>query len=558
MSRLFDGVDDRITFAPGTITQIHEGAQTYAYLIRLNANHRGGLFDGRDAGAARRIGINPFDNGDIFYNITGQGFLSFGYVTYVNTWIILVITKATGVSTPRTHIYSYGTGLWTHANLGGTLGNGATDLASFIIGSFDSGQWLSANLAVTAFWSGTALSDGALDGSTMPTQLSGWLALNPSACQAYNQAAAVDPVPDLTGHGAGSTLIEGTTISGTDPPGFSYSLGVDGVLAGTAAAATFSGTADAFTSGVLAGVASAATLTMSGDSTIPADSAVLTGVASAATLRLTGESDVADDCEWPVDPSCVPGWDDLPEIARENGIAWASFILKSLTGGRYTLCSKTVRPCYVPCQYRTYETYGVWWDGWGTGGGGQSWVPFIDTGGNWRNCGCFGACCCGVHCEVWLPGPISSITEVRINNVVLDPSAYRVDNGEYLVRQDGDCWPSYSNQTVPPDSTDHTFVVTYIEGEAVPRAGELAGGLLAGEFARACVGGDCAIPERVTSISRSGVSFELVSPTDEFDQGLTGITEVDRFIRAANPYQLKERPYVSSPDLAVPRMQTWP
>lgn len=552
MSRLFDGIDDQMDFSVGASATLPVGASTVAFLCRINSIHRGGLLDGRDSGSTRRFGVNPFDSGSVFYAVNGS--TSTPYSTYEDVFVILAFTKPAGNGqTVRLHLYRYDTLSWTHSNLGTVDASSTLAGGLFRVGLFDGGQFLSANACVWGMWAGTALADGSFNG--LETSLANWLAASPTTLWAFNQAAVTDPVVDLTGGGAAQTARTGTTVDAAEPPGFSYALGIDATLAGTAAAATFSASGAAFTAATLAGVVSAATLTMNATT---GTNAVLAGVASAATLRLVGENDVADDCEWPVDPSCVPGWDELPEPARENGIAWASFILKSLTGNRYTLCAVTVRPCYVPCQRRTYETYGVWWDGWGTGGGGQSWVPFIDTGGEWRNCGCFGSCCCGVHCEVWLPGPISSITEVRLNNVVLDPSAYRVDNGEYLVRQDGDCWPEASNQTVPAVSTDHTFVVTYVRGEAVPRAGELAGGLLAGEFAKACAGGDCAIPERVTSISRSGVSFELVSPTDEFDQGLTGITEVDRFIRAANPGRLKERPWVSNPDLPIPRMQTWP
>lgn len=267
-----------------------------------------------------------------------------------------------------------------------------------------------------------------------------------------------------------------------------------------------------------------------------------------------------ESCPWPIDTTCVPGWDTLDATVQARATDWATYILKALTGHRFALCPVVVRPCFRACEYRTYETYGVWMEGWGDGGGGMggSWVPFIDSG-EWRNCGggCWGSCCCGVMCEVWLPGPVSSVSSVVIDNVALDPSKYRVDNGEFLVRTDGDCWPQCSDQTAPPTSAN-TFVVSYYRGDGVPMAGQIAGGILAGEFAKSCLGEACAIPERVRSISRGGVSFELVSVTDEFDDGLTGITEVDRFIRAANPGKLKARPEVFNPDAEWPRMQTWP
>lgn len=266
-------------------------------------------------------------------------------------------------------------------------------------------------------------------------------------------------------------------------------------------------------------------------------------------------------CPWPVDTTCVPGWDTYDPAVQLNATEWAGYILKSLTGHRFSLCPVVVRPCYRKCEFRTYQTYGVWMEGWGDGGGGMngSWIPWVDSG-EWRNCGggCWGACCCGVLCETWLPGPVSSVSSVLVNNVAVAPSAYRVDNNEWLVRTDGGCWPECSDQTVPPTSTANTFVVSYYRGDDVPLAGKIAGGLLAGEFAKACVGADCALPERVTSISRGGVNFQLVTAETDFNEGLTGVTQVDSFIRAANPYKLKERATVYNPDFETPRMQTWP
>src|SRR5690242_14083902 len=120
------------------------------------------------------------------------------------------------------------------------------------------------------------------------------------------------------------------------------------------------------------------------------------------------------DCDWPIDTACVPNWDTYPLPVQTNATAWASFILKALTGYRYGLCATVVRPCYVPCERRTYETYGVWFES--PYGNGGSWVPWVDSQGEWRNCGggCWGACCCGVFCEVWLPGPVNSVNFVRI------------------------------------------------------------------------------------------------------------------------------------------------
>lgn len=262
----------------------------------------------------------------------------------------------------------------------------------------------------------------------------------------------------------------------------------------------------------------------------------------------------AETCELPVDTSCCPDWATYTAPVRANAEAWAGYILWALTGRQFGVCEVTVRPCYKRCTPRSYETYGVWMDS--PYGGGRSWIPYLDSG-EWRNCGCCGICCCGASCEIWLPGPVVAITEVAISGVAVDPLTYRVDDAELLVRQGGECWPECQDFDVAAGGTG-SLSVTYTRGRALPVAGQLAAGRLACEFAKACVGADCAIPQEVVSVSRGGVQFELVNPTDSFQNGLTGIAEVDRFITAVNPNQLMAPPEVYSLDVFTPRQQTWP
>lgn len=276
-------------------------------------------------------------------------------------------------------------------------------------------------------------------------------------------------------------------------------------------------------------------------------------------------------CDWPIDTTCCTAWEAVPDpdqaARQEAAEAFATWALWALTGRRLGTCPVTVRPCWRPCNPRTYMTFGVWMTGYGVGDSAMTWIPYVGADGEWRNCGCMGLCCCGVSCEVWLPGPVASITEVKINNVVLDNTggaAYRVDDGQYLVRHDGECWPECANLDVPATSPDNTFVVTY--GLGIPldiatprgRAAALAAGALACEYLRACMGGPCVLPQQVTSISRGGVNFEVIDPATLFEDGLTGVKLADDFIRYENPYKLREAPTVWSPDMPFTRVQTWP
>jgi len=155
---------------------------------------------------------------------------------------------------------------------------------------------------------------------------------------------------------------------------------------------------------------------------------------------------------------------------------------------------------------------------------------------------------------VWLPGPVDSIIEVVQDGAVVPPASYRVDDGRWLVRVDGDCWPDYADLDV--DSGDGFFEVTYLRGAPVPAALQVAAGTLAGEWAKGCSGGTCRLPSRVATIARAGVTVSMVDVDVLLERGLTGLTEVDQIITAFNPHGLKQRPRVWSNELRPPRITT--
>ena len=76
--------------------------------------------------------------------------------------------------------------------------------------------------------------------------------------------------------------------------------------------------------------------------------------------------------------------------------------------------------------------------------------------------------------------------------------------------------------------------------------------MLAYEYAQACAGNKCRLPNNVTSLTRQGVSMEIA--TGAFPGGFTGIREVDAFIAIWNPSGRREQPRVWSPDIHTPRV----
>jgi hypothetical protein len=97
--------------------------------------------------------------------------------------------------------------------------------------------------------------------------------------------------------------------------------------------------------------------------------------------------------------------------------------------------------------------------------------------------------------------------------------------------------------------------VTYTYGAPPPAAGKHAAKVMADQYVLAATGDDaCALPQRVTQVSRQGMSWTLLDPQDFLDKGRTGIYQADLFLRAANPSGALLRARVFSPD--IPRGKT--
>lgn len=241
--------------------------------------------------------------------------------------------------------------------------------------------------------------------------------------------------------------------------------------------------------------------------------------------------------------------------ARAEALAWSA--LFSLTGGNISICPKVVRPCSVGCQAGTWYTSpvtGISQSPWPSGGG--SFQPHISDGVWLNSCGCrtAGECSCTTIQQVTLPGIVGGIQSVWVGGATLSPTAYRVDNGDKLVRTDGGEWPICQDMNAPADDPE-AFTVTYFDGAVPDEAINFAAGLLAIEFYKACTGGACKLPTGVTRVARQGVTYEVSNGL--FHNGFTGIQSVDMVIRLYNPFGHKTRPAILSPDVRPARTQTW-
>lgn len=240
---------------------------------------------------------------------------------------------------------------------------------------------------------------------------------------------------------------------------------------------------------------------------------------------------------WPIDDGCDDNFKSLPQEVQDRSAALAVQTLRMLTGYQVGGCPVTVRPCKQSCLPLYNSSIG-----------GVPFVPYINGGGNWLNvaCGnCVGDCSCAVLEQIDLPLPVGRVDEVRVDGVVLDQSAWRLDPPGHLVRLDGGSWPTCQDMTLA-DTEVGTMSVTYLNAAVVDGLGAYAGGVLASEFAKACAGQKCRLPTGVTEITRRG--FTMTIPAGMFTEGLTGIREVDAFILAYNPYRQKTPSMVWSPD----------
>lgn len=235
--------------------------------------------------------------------------------------------------------------------------------------------------------------------------------------------------------------------------------------------------------------------------------------------------------------------------------ASAAQTLRMLTGYRVGGCATTVRPCKRSCVPGTWlvapETWGSY-----AGYSGYGYSPYVRDGQWYNACGCQSDnCSCTEVREVYLPGHAGRIDSVQVDGVVLDPTAYRVDNGNQLVRQDGLDWPVCQDMNLP-DGQEGTFSVTYLDGNPVDALGAHVAGILAQEFARACVNAACALPDRVQSLTRQGISMQMQPDETEFPGGRTGVRFVDDWIQVWNPTASLPAG-VYSPDAPKARRTTW-
>lgn len=231
--------------------------------------------------------------------------------------------------------------------------------------------------------------------------------------------------------------------------------------------------------------------------------------------------DLVTVCDPWVEPgalSCAPTGEGQPDevwtAQATQACAAATELLYLLSGQQFGVCERTFRPGRpLPDHLLVFGEPA-------TPSGTHPWV--WGAGWTWPGCGSL---------RLTLPAPLVAVGEVRVPDpttgdpVVLDPSAYRVDDWRVLVRLDGNRWPEL-------DVWDLDVTL----GRAVPAAGLLAVDELACELLLAIRGdAKCRLGRRVTEVARKGVTRSAVLLDTLLDKSRLGLELCDLFLTAYNP-----------------------
>lgn len=127
------------------------------------------------------------------------------------------------------------------------------------------------------------------------------------------------------------------------------------------------------------------------------------------------------------------------------------------------------------------------------------------------------------------------------NGQIVNPDNYYVANNSTLVAYKGVPWP--------PGNLE----VTYTYGVRPPTAGRMAARRFAIELIKLWEGDDCALPDRVTSVTRQGVSYTILDNQDFLENMRIGVYDIDLFLKTANPAKALAPSKVFSPDVPRPR-----
>lgn len=262
------------------------------------------------------------------------------------------------------------------------------------------------------------------------------------------------------------------------------------------------------------------------------------------------------DACWPepyiCDECCSLDLEELDSDLVEMAKAWATNFLFIATGRRFGACPRVYRPCRKKCPPAMNCCGGY---------AGTSMVrPYkLPWAHDWVNISC-GVCRKGCECsevsEVLLPN-VAEVLNVRIDGVDYDPCGMvAVYDKTRVVRVDGGQWPMC--QELGRTDGPGTWSITITQGTCVPAGAAWMAGTLMCEFLKACLKrDDCALPRRLQTITRQGVTMGFADQFENLGVLRTGIWEIDAWIEQGR-YVGTPQATVLSPEVPRPTELTWP
>lgn len=221
----------RVLCSVGTLGGFPNGAWSILVVLKkqTGADNQYHVIMSFENNTAQTLGIFLNDaNGISFENGTERGSAS-NLITVADGWCIVGISHASGITTPRYHVFKETAGTFAHGNFSGTVANLTGTVNNVKLGY--SGEYAYSSLggsirfqAMAAF-EGVNISDGTFE--TLTESLQSWLDAGATGAWPLNQTITADDVLDVTGNGANETSTSNTSVVTGDDPLFDLTLGGD-------------------------------------------------------------------------------------------------------------------------------------------------------------------------------------------------------------------------------------------------------------------------------------------------------------------------------------------
>lgn len=219
MSRLFDGVDDQMSYTLTAGTALND-ALTLLIVCKIAAANGTwlSLLEGERSTGAVGCALGRHPTGNNVYFANSVALVAAGSITSADAWMIVAVTR-TAAAAGDVHKLPIGGSRTTTAL--GALADGLS-LASGTMRIGGNDDFANIRVAAAAFWDGTALSTTQLDGILSAGTTQSIDDLNPTWLVDDSDAF----VSNLTNPGVmDRSAITGTADDADDPSGWVYGLG---------------------------------------------------------------------------------------------------------------------------------------------------------------------------------------------------------------------------------------------------------------------------------------------------------------------------------------------